>query len=149
MRNGIEKDIILMAIFIAIGGMISTLCFVSVQWSLITGWISGCAVALTGWFISNSLAKWFFKKIKTRTLGFWTWYLIFQIKLAFHAGVFLSIIAICKYYNGETLTTGGLWTMYEPINIFTYLCGIGITVISTMIVNLLHKKGSADEKIRR
>lgn len=148
-RNGFEKDILKLALWIAIGGTIATLSLVWLQWSLIIGWITGCATAFAGWSISSFLTKWFFKKIKTKTLGFWMWYLIFQIKIFFHAGVFLSIVAICKYYNGETLMTGGLWTMYEPINIFTYLCGIGITVVSTMIVNLLHRKGSANEKIRR
>lgn len=144
MRIKFEKEIILMALWIAIGGTVVTLCLIPLEWSLVIGWIAGCSAAIFTTYLNVFLSKWFLKKIKTKTMGFWIWMLIFQFKLMIHAALFIAIIAICKYYNDETFSSGGISTMYDPINIFTYLFGIGITVTSTLIVNLLHKKGSAN-----
>ena len=65
-----------------------------------------------------------------------------------HISIIIAIIAIDKAYHGFGITGGTeISDVYKPINIFSYLGGVAVVAISTIIAGLPSKKGKSNERV--
>ena len=139
-RNNIEYRVLKMSLIIALAGLIVFLALIPINYSLSIGWIAGASVVMLGYLIGVLLIKKFFKKGKSKSLGFWIGWLRFKLSFIFHGGIFISIIAINNVSNGHSFAKGGISDMISPINIFTYIGGVSIIFLSTLVIQFLSRK---------
>lgn len=62
------------------------------------------------------------------------------MNLALQAGLFIAIVAIDKSANEHSFLGGGISDMYSPINLFTYIGGVSLIMISTLVAQFLSRK---------
>lgn len=139
-KDRFEKRVMKIAIIISIIMLVLFLALIPVSYSLSIGWAAGAFSALLGYSIGIFLINKFFSKKKTKTIGFWIGWLRFYINLALQAGLFIAIIAIDKAANGHSILGGDIKDIYSPINIFTYMGGVGLILISTLVAQFLSRK---------
>lgn len=134
------------SIILALIGLVFFLTLIPISYSLSIGWILGAFASLLSYLIAILLIKNFFKKKKNWTIGFWLGWLRFYISIVIHSGIFISVIAINSVANKHGFGQGGLDDMLNPINIFTYIGGISIIFICTIVVQSLSRKEDKHDK---
>ena len=115
------------------------LVFISVDYSLIIGWIVGSISILIGYIMGIFLMNIFFNKNKTKFMGFLIGLIKFYVNLFFQSLILILIILINNWVNGYNFMEGNLNDMLYPINIFTYIGGISLIFVSTLIVQITCK----------
>lgn len=121
-------------------GLIVFLALIPVNYSLSIGWTTGCFSVLVTYLVGILLINKFFRKKRTKSIGFWIGMLRFYVCLLLQAGLFISIIAIDRSVNGHSFTSGPISDMYSPINLFTYIGGVSLILISTLVAQFLSRK---------
>lgn len=140
LKDKFEIKVLKTTAIIFIIGLIVFLCLIPIKYSLSLGWLCGAVFASATYLLGILLINKFFKKEKNKTLGFWVGMLRYYINLAIQAGLFIVIIVINKTANGHSFNGGGLSDMISPINLFTYIGGISLILISTLVAQFLSRK---------
>ena len=140
LKGKFELKVIKLVGILASIGLVIFLCLIPVDYSLSIGWAAGAFSTIVGYLIGILLINKFFKKKKSKTLGFWVGMARFYINLAIQGGLFIAVIAIDKSCNGHSFTGGHISDMYSPINIFTYIGGVSLILISTLVAQTLSRK---------
>ncbi|NQZ65671.1 MAG: hypothetical protein HRT99_00450 [Mycoplasmatales bacterium] len=145
-----KKDVIYkiykIAIIFSLIMLLLFLMLIPISYSLSIGWAFGVSASLISYSIGILLIKKFFKRKRSRILGFWMGWLRFYISMGVHAGIFIVVIALNSFMNSNSFASGGLSDMISPINIFTYIGGVSVIFISTIIAYFYLRKDNDDGK---
>lgn len=140
-KNNFEIKVFKIGISLFLFCLVIFLSLIPINYSLSIGWVVGAFTAFITYAIGILLINKFFKTKKSKTLGFWVGMMRFYICLLIQAGLLIAVIAINRISHGHTLISGGHITeMYSPINIFTYIGGVSLILISTLVAQLLSRK---------
>ena len=139
-KNSYEYKVLKFAIISFFIGLIIFLALIPVDYSLSIGWAAGTLVSLLAYLLGILLINSFFKKQKTKSLGFWMGWLRVQVNFFIHAGLFISVVTINTYASGHTLFGNDMNIMYSPINVFTYMGSVSLILIGTLVVQFLSRK---------
>ena len=145
-KEKFEIKVFKVSLFIFLFGLIIFLALIPISYSLSIGWVAGCFSATLTYLVGILLINKFFRKKRTKTIGFWIGMMRFYISLALQAGLFISIIAIDRSVNGHSFTDGTISDMYSPINLFTYIGGVSLILISTLVAQFLSREGRLNGK---
>lgn len=114
-----------------------------VNYTLVIGWIVGGAVSLIGFNINILFINSFFKKLKKDKArkGFGLGMQRVTFIGVYHSIMIILVILCNKAINGVPLLSGDRAAFFSPINVITYICGITIITISTLVAHALLYKG--------
>ena len=138
-KDNYTNKVIITSIVIFIIGAITFGALASIDWTLIVGWALGFTSIMSTYLLSILLNYLLVKKVRIK------WKAIFLSSLrvftvfGIQASLFFALIAIDMHESGAEIFKGNTKMLYSPINIFTYLGGLGVIVIGT-ITSLLWKK---------
>jgi len=111
----------------------------SIDWSWIVGWVSGFIAIISTYLFSILLNYLLVKKVRKKwkaiILASFRVFLVFALHVLF----FFALIAVDMHESGTKIFQGNISTLKSPINIFTYLGGLGTITIGT-IASLVWKK---------
>jgi len=145
-KNSIERRILYIALIITAIGTILFSALIAISYSYVVGWLVGTGSVLLTYLLSLLILKLLFKK-KNFKHGMLVTSLRIVSMYAIHIGIIIAIVAIDKSYHGYGLMDNTQTSVvYDPINIFSYLGGVSIIAISTLISHF-KKKGSKDARI--
>lgn len=128
-------------ILMAIGTAIFSILII-VSYSLVVGWLVGTASVILTYLFSLFILKVLLRK-KQFKYGMFLTFARILVMFLFHIGIIIGVIAIDKAFHGYGLTgASAMSAVYEPINIFSYLGGVSIVSISTIIAHISFKRGA-------
>jgi len=140
-KHPIEKIVLFISLYITAFMAIIFLGFIpSSGMTLFYGWIFSCVMSLIGylfglWAIRRAL------KYKSGKVGFWLTILKSFITYILHAIAIIVLVWVDKHQSGLTLwNSHGIDSVSAPISIFTYLGGVAVIPISTVVANFFYKK---------
>ena len=139
-KEKFEYKVLKVAAIVSAIVFIILLTLIPIDYSLSIGWLAGTTTVIVSYSIGILLINKFFKKKKSKSLGFFVGWARFYINLFITAGCFIAVMAIDKSVNGYSLFEGSIESLYKPINIFTYLGGISLIFISTLVAQFLSRK---------
>ena len=145
MWDKFEFKILKYTLLLIIIGILISLCLIPLNYSYLIGWSLGSFISVTSYLLNILLLNIFFKKIKTKTLGFWVGMLRYYINLFYHASWIISIIAIDSYANNISFTNSNIDSIQWPINIYAYLASISITFLGTIISQIFTKQKKGNQ----
>lgn len=139
-KDDIDYKVLRLSLILALVGLAIFLVLIPVGYSLSIGWLAGSFSAIMGYSIGILLINKSFEKKKSKSLGFWVGWLRFYINLFFQGVLFIAVVFINKSVNGHTFTGGNTSDMISPINVFTYIGGVSLILISTLVAQFLSRK---------
>ena len=140
LKGKFEIRVFKVALILFLLGLIVFLSLIPLEYSFSIGWVAGSFSVVLTYLIGILLINKFFRKKRTKSIGFWIGMIRFYICLIIQAGLFISIIAIDRSVNGHSFISGPISDMYSPINLFTYIGGVSLILISTLVAQFLSRK---------
>ncbi len=140
-KRKLESKILIVALIIAFIGLVIFGALSAYDYSLVLGWASGTFAVLTSFALTVFLSGFLLKKERAKSTRR---VLVFVKSIAYiviHAIFFILVVVIDKHFSGVSFSDRNINVMYSPINVFTYIGGIGIIVVATLVAHTLHKKG--------
>ena len=139
-KNKFEYKVLKISSMLALAGLAVFLPLIALNYSWSIGWLVGCTSSFIGYLIGILLINKFFKKEKSKSLGFWVGMARFYINLAFQGLLFIAVVAIDKSVSDHSFMGGSMADMDSPINLYTYLGGVSIIFIGTLVAQFLSRK---------
>ena len=128
------KSILLISIVVWVIGLLLCSIMLIIDYSFLLGWCFGYLLSLSGYFLNILTSKWFFIKKRSRINGFWVGYARAMIQIIWYSLLIYFIVWIDVVANGHSLfTSGKLSDVFSPINIFSFIFGTSIMVMSIFI----------------
>ena len=127
-------------LFVMILGIVLFTSLITINKTLIFGWLYGSFSAILNYFISLFLFNKLFKNKKNKIEGFLIGAFKFYLNAIMQVIFLIILIVVNKKINGYSLFDGPISTIYGPINLFTYLGGISILWISIFFTYSIYQK---------
>ncbi|WKX02816.1 hypothetical protein [Candidatus Mycoplasma mahonii] len=131
-----EKNILIISFAMLLLGMVIFGSLWTKDSSWILGWMVGAPASIIGYLVGMIVLTIILRN-KSKAKGMWLTLFRVIITFLFQAILFIGIILINKRAHGINLWSGrDLNIMFSPINLFTYLSGVGIIAISTFAASM-------------
>ncbi len=138
-RTILEVKILKISISILAVGIIVFGSLWNINSSWLLGWMVGAPASILS-YVFGMLALSLLLKKGSKRKGVWMTYVRLFTTLLLQAGLFIALVALNKHMHGIGFWDKGIKVLLDPINIFTYLGGVGIIAFSTFVAHFLIKK---------
>jgi len=140
-KGNYTNKVLIISIIIFLIGAIVFGGLASINWTWIVGWTSGFILVLSTYLLSILLNYLLVQKVRKKWKAIFLTSLRIFIVFGLHILFFFGLIAIDMHESGTRIFKGGVNTLYSPINIFTYLGGLGVIALATIASLVWKKKG--------
>ncbi|MCR8613336.1 MAG: hypothetical protein NC236_02535 [Mycoplasma sp.] len=121
-----------------------------INWSFLSGWTVGIIFVFIMLFTNSIFFKKIFNKKRTKLFAFLSSFVRSLTVALIFVGIIFAIIYIDGYTKNhvlfKTTTTSDL---YGPINVFTFLGGIGVYGLSTFLAHISKFNKNNNEEMKR
>ncbi len=140
MRKTIKKHkVLIIAMSILAVGIVVFGGLWNIDSSWLLGWMVGAPASIIS-YVFGMLALDLLLKKKSKRKGVILTYVRLFTTLLLQVGLFIAIIALDKNAHGIGFWGKDIKALLGPINIFTYLGGVGVIALSTFVAHFLKKK---------
>lgn len=130
---------IMLGIFLFVAVVLAIVSFI--DYSLVIGWVYGGVASIISWAIGILLIKLTTNKAKRYASGFWLGMGRWFLQMVFHIGMFFVLIIVDQVVHGHAPLAGEMSDLMSPINFYTYIAGLALSGVSTLVAHILKKKG--------
>lgn len=134
MTTNFLKNILLISIIIWLIGLLCFSIVSIIDYSFLLGWCFGYLLSLSGYFLNILTSKLFFRKRRSKINGFWLGYARAMIQIIWYFILCFFFIWIDVFANGDDIfSSGKLSDVLYPMNIFSFIIGTSIIILSIFI----------------